>query len=114
MTKPPDRGGPSRVLGRPPKAPEDRKHPVSLRLTKGQREKLQRIGGHSSLRQAIDKTPLSRALPKVPETRRAGPPADAVYLVTPVRMTDEQREKLEALGGSAWVRRWIDRAKEPT
>jgi len=31
-----------------------------------------------------------------------------------IRVTVPQREKLERLGGAAWVREKIDRAKEPT
>ena len=31
-----------------------------------------------------------------------------------IRVTVTQREKLERLGGAAWVREKIDRAKEPT
>jgi hypothetical protein len=31
-----------------------------------------------------------------------------------LRLTAEQREKLTRLGGSAWVREQIERAKEPT
>lgn len=31
-----------------------------------------------------------------------------------IRVTTPQREKLDRLGGAAWVREKIDRAKEPT
>lgn len=31
-----------------------------------------------------------------------------------IRVTVPQREKLDRLGGAAWVREKIDRAKEPT
>lgn len=37
-------------------------------------------------------------------------PLDARYIVP---MTHEQREKVKALGGAAWVRRKIDAAAEP-
>lgn len=30
-----------------------------------------------------------------------------------IKLTDEQREKLPKLGGAAWVRQKIDRAKLP-
>lgn len=31
----------------------------------------------------------------------------------PVKMTEQQREKLARLGGAPWVRKKIDNAKEP-
>lgn len=33
-------------------------------------------------------------------------------VIVTMRMTPEQREKLQRLGGAAWVRKRIDRAKE--
>ena len=33
-------------------------------------------------------------------------------VVVPIRMTGPQRDKLKRLGGPAWVRKRIDRAKE--
>jgi hypothetical protein len=34
-------------------------------------------------------------------------------VIVPVRMTPEQKAKLGRIGGAAWVRKAIDRAKEP-
>ncbi|MBT2300421.1 hypothetical protein J7E70_08075 [Variovorax paradoxus] len=33
--------------------------------------------------------------------------------IVPIRMTPEQKEKLQRLGGAQWVRDRIDKAKEP-
>ncbi len=49
-------------------------------------------------------------------TRKPGrPPKGAAALSAPVviRMSPAQREKLAALGGGAWVRDRIDRARAP-
>lgn len=34
-------------------------------------------------------------------------------VIVPIRMLPEQREKLQRLGGAQWVRKAIDKAKEP-
>jgi len=34
--------------------------------------------------------------------------------IVPIRMTPQQKEKLQRLGGAQWVRDRIDKAKEPT
>jgi hypothetical protein len=34
-------------------------------------------------------------------------------VVVPIRMTPAHRDKLKRLGGPAWVRKRIDRAREP-
>lgn len=50
------------------------------------------------------------------ERARPGPKpfyADTPMVLIAVRVTQEQREKLHRLGGAAWVRQRIDRAKEP-
>lgn len=48
--------------------------------------------------------------------KRGRPPKGAAALSAPVviRMTPAQREKLTTLGGGAWVRERIDRARAPT
>lgn len=43
--------------------------------------------------------------PKAPEDR------GGIYAL---RLTEAQREKLERLGGAAWIRRLIDTAKNPS
>jgi hypothetical protein len=35
-------------------------------------------------------------------------------VIVPIRMLPSQREKLQRIGGAAWVRKAIDRAKEPS
>jgi hypothetical protein len=42
------------------------------------------------------------------------PKPDSYTEVIQVRCTKAQREKLDRLGGVAWIRERIDRAKEPT
>lgn len=49
--------------------------------------------------------------PKRPQGRPPVPPELAMHLVS-IRMNDAQRAKLARLGGSQWVRRAIERAKE--
>lgn len=50
-----------------------------------------------------EKTPKKRGRPTKPESERY---AERVE----IRMTRQQREKLEKLGGAVWVRSRIDRA----
>ena len=38
-------------------------------------------------------------------------PNDQRMIVTPIRLTEAQREKLTALGGAAWIREKIEKAK---
>lgn len=40
-------------------------------------------------------------------------PEDEAYIVATMRMTRAQKAKLEKLGGAAWMRGEIDRAKVP-
>lgn len=53
---------------------------------------------------------------QAPEPKRRGRPPKApedragIYAL---RLTEAQRAKLDALGGAAWVRRQIERAKAP-
>jgi len=54
-----------------------------------------------------DHTPL-----KKPRGRPALKPGETTVPVV-IRMTEPQRDKLGRLGGAAWVRERIDRAKEP-
>ncbi len=49
------RGGPGRGQGRKPVAEGEQTVTVSLRMTKQQREKLQRLGGAEWVRQKISK-----------------------------------------------------------
>jgi hypothetical protein len=42
------------------------------------------------------------------------PDSERFTEVVQVRCTKAQREKLDRLGGVAWIRERIDRAKEPT
>lgn len=44
------------------------------------------------------------------------PPTDGAGLLAEfkLRLTQQQREKLTRLGGSAWVRERIEKAREPT
>lgn len=51
-----------------------------------------------------------------PNDRGQGRPAikrGVESTIVPIRMTPEQKSKLHRLGGAAWVRKAIDRAKEP-
>lgn len=49
------RGGPGRGQGRPPVREGEETMSVSLRMTKAQREKLERLGGAKWVRDRIDK-----------------------------------------------------------
>lgn len=49
--------------------------------------------------------------PKRPPGRPEVQPEDRLQVVS-IRLTDAQKAKLDRLGGSAWVREKIDRAKE--
>lgn len=56
----------------------------------------------------MNKTPAKAKGPGAP--RKYAEPMK----VCSVRMTEEQEKKMERLGGGAWLRKMIDRAKEPT
>jgi len=51
--------------------------------------------------------------PKRPPGRPEVPPEDRLQVVS-IRLTEAQKQKLERLGGSAWVRERINRAKAKT
>jgi hypothetical protein len=53
---------------------------------------------------------------RMTERRKPGrpPKPDSFTEVVQVRCTKAQREKVDRLGGVAWIRERIDRAKEPT
>lgn len=53
-------------------------------------------------------------MPKKPETKRRGrPPVDnPLSARVELRLTPEQRAKLERLGGAQWVRERIDSARD--
>lgn len=110
-TKLTGRGGPGRGQGRKPSAAEDVLHVVSVRFTQAQREKLARLGGLPWLRAKIDSTKPEKAPAAEPESREREP--EAQRLVTPIRLTAGQRAKLGELGGGAWLRARIDKAREP-
>jgi hypothetical protein len=48
--------------------------------------------------------------PKRPPGRPEVPPEDRLQVV-PIRLTEAQKQKLALLGGAAWVRERIDRAR---
>lgn len=50
--------------------------------------------------------------PKRPPGRPEVQPEDRLQVVS-IRLTEAQKAKLDRLGGSAWLREKIDRAKEP-
>jgi hypothetical protein len=52
--------------------------------------------------------------PKRKPGRPRLPDSERFTEVVQVRCTKAQREKLDRLGGVAWIRERIDRAKEPT
>lgn len=61
------------------------------------------------------KTTPARA-PKPAATRPQGRPALAegeASVFVGIRMTADQRSKLQRLGGAAWIRKRIDKAGEP-
>lgn len=98
--------------GRPKATAEDFLHVVSIRLTQDQRDKLARLGGLQWLRDKLDKTKPEKAPAATEQARIMGPDAGK-RLVTPIRLTDAQRSKLAELGGGAWLRDRIDKAREP-
>ena len=51
--------------------------------------------------------------PKRPRGRPAVPPNEARTMRADARVTPEQHAKFQRLGGPTWLRRQIDRAKEP-
>ncbi len=51
-------------------------------------------------------TPARKGRPTLPESERAS-------VAYNVRLTPAQREKVERLGGAAWIRAQIERAKPP-
>ena len=107
------RGGPGRGQGRKPGPAEAVLIPVSLRLTRRQREKLEALGGPAWIRTKLDKTKPEKA-PGVPiEGRRYEAEPDDVLQVMPMRMTAAQRDKLAELGGGAWLRKRVDLARLP-
>jgi hypothetical protein len=53
------------------------------------------------------------AAPKRPRGRPVVPADEARTARVDARVTPEQREKFERLGGPTWLRKMIDRAKEP-
>lgn len=60
----------------------------------------------------VDNAPMPKPNePKRPPGRPEVPPEDRLQVVS-LRMTEAQKAKLDRLGGSAWVREKINRAKE--
>jgi len=50
--------------------------------------------------------------PKRPQGRPAKPPEQRAAVACNIRLTQAQRDKLERLGGAAWVRAQIEKARE--
>ena len=98
--------------GRPKAAPGEERKPVSLRLTQSQLDKLDALGG---LTWMLAKIESASAVPEAPNRRGDGRqhsdgPAE-MLLVRTFRMTRAQKETLISLGGAAWLRERIDRAR---
>ena len=114
MTKkerPTGQGGPGRGQGRKPAQADELLHVLSVRLTRAQREKLERLGGLPWVRAKIDKAKAGLIEPS-PQTRQRAPADGAELLVTPLRLNVVQRAKWDELGGGAWLRERIDRARD--
>lgn len=65
---------------------------------------------------AYDSAMPSRTPPPKAEPRMGRRPIEDGFdtVTVGIKMSTRQREKLKALGGSAWVRDRIEKAKEPT
>lgn len=97
--------------GRPKAEPDEKLLVVSVRMTQAQKDKLGRLGGLPWVREKLDKTHPERAPPATEQARITAEGAER-RIVAPVRLTQAQKDKLAALGGAAWLRDRIDRARE--
>lgn len=98
--------------GRPKVTSNEKLSPASLRLTQPQIEKLNRLGGAAWVRARIDSAERAgkgsddRAMGRI----HSDDPEIALRLKT-VRLTPAQKVKLARMGGAAWLRRRIERAR---